>query len=220
MGLTAKSLTWSVSRSILKYQLLWQSQLDTRVESMQVLGSTSHRCKHVGISSPEGLSVWKMKKIYCFHDTVTDTFGDLPRYPLSDWCSHPPGAADGSHLTLLLKITLSLEPTYCEMLGRLFPPPWECPTANPWYRKPKEEIPTCCEMLGRLVPPPLCGGHFPLQGEETRLFPSSRWDNSMVPLILLSTLCHHASHIFAQFLPHPILHPSFLLDFTWEHFFN
>ena len=51
-----------------------------------------------------------------------DTFGDLPRFPLSNWCSHPTGVADGSHLTRLLKITISWKPPYCEMLGRLGPP--------------------------------------------------------------------------------------------------
>ena len=56
----------------------------------------------------EVLSVWKMKNTHYFHNSIMDTFGDLPRFPWSGWCSHSAGAADNSHLTLFLKITLSL----------------------------------------------------------------------------------------------------------------
>ena len=101
------------------------------VESMQVLGQCKHRCKHIGMSRTKVLSVWKMeRKPYCVHNNVLDAFADPPRFPLPNWCSYPTGIANGSHRTLLLKMTLSWEPTYYERLGRLYPPPWGCPTAN------------------------------------------------------------------------------------------
>lgn len=125
-----------------------------------------------------------MKKIYCFHNRVTDTFEDLPR--LSDWCSHPAGAADSWHLTLLLKITHGPEPPYWEMLGRLHPPPWGWPAANDWYQSTE--------------------GCFPPQGETALRYHSRARAPYAIRLPLNPHLCPVSSPALSCI-------PHFLIDF-------
>lgn len=135
-----------------------------------------------------------MKTMYYFHNTIIDTFCDLPRIPLSDGGSHPAGAADGSlwHFSWKLPSAWSLFSGKC-LWGYTFPPGGGSLAANEWR----------------------------IPGYK-RLFLSSRWENCGT-IMLQSSLCDQASTKPTSLLSFCIALsclPHSLIDFSWEPFFN